>query len=101
MKDMALVLFIYDVDFINLAQRLVLGAREILSPKVELAPAHDPYTAQMHHTDDETDHDAFEYNNMKYIAKDLKEVIEQGAYALVLSSAVQLALSYRPFAQMK
>lgn len=93
-KEIAPLLFIYDVDFRNFPEMIELGFGEHLSWKVDYVSKNSPYNVRNDRKGSHVDYNAFVLNDMKDIVKVLGDFMKPGVHEHVFYSALQFFLFY-------
>lgn len=92
MKEMASVRFIYGVGFKALTEEYKIGVGGNLSWRADLVLAEPSYNVRRAQNDDHTNYDVLESNDMKDMARVLRDMMKPVAHAHVFCSALKSIL---------
>lgn len=95
---MAPLCFVYDVDFINLAEDRELRVEDYLSKNPHCVLADHTYNVQGNQNDDRAKDDAAHLDDLKNMASARGGVIKPEVHGLVFCSVLKFSICYKAFA---
>lgn len=91
-KVMDSMCFFYELDLQNLVKKYELGSREYISSKVEIILADLPYHVRINLKDVYSDYYFFSLENIKDVAKMIREVTKPEALADMFCTALKFSI---------